>query len=80
LGEIQKRATIKDCPYKRCTSLKREMLYLKYTQKNEARVSNVLFLLKNQMKKKQTVLIVDDNPKNLSFLGSFVAENGYLLL
>ncbi|RKZ41456.1 MAG: hybrid sensor histidine kinase/response regulator [Gammaproteobacteria bacterium] len=54
------------------------MLYLKYTQKNEARVSNVLFLLKNQMKKKQTVLIVDDNPKNLSFLGSFVAENGYL--
>ncbi|RKZ76449.1 MAG: hypothetical protein DRQ57_03700 [Gammaproteobacteria bacterium] len=28
LGEIQKRATTRDCPYKRCTSLKREMLYI----------------------------------------------------
>ncbi|GEM_PF-1439130 len=28
LGEIQKKATSQSCPYKRCTSLKREMLYI----------------------------------------------------
>ncbi|MDM8559347.1 response regulator [Candidatus Parabeggiatoa sp. HSG14] len=30
------------------------------------------------MKKKQSVLIVDDNPENLAVLGSIVAENGYI--
>jgi len=30
------------------------------------------------MKGKQTVLIVDDNPKNLGVLGSIVTENGYI--
>jgi len=30
------------------------------------------------MKRKQTVLIVDDNPNNLSVLGSIVAENGHI--
>ncbi|MDM8559348.1 hybrid sensor histidine kinase/response regulator [Candidatus Parabeggiatoa sp. HSG14] len=29
------------------------------------------------MKKKQAILIVDDNPENLAVLGSIVAENGY---
>jgi len=32
----------------------------------------------NQMNKKPTILIVDDNPENLSVLGSIVATNGYI--
>ncbi len=31
----------------------------------------------NKMKKKSTILIVDDNPENLRVLGSIIAENGY---
>jgi len=30
------------------------------------------------MKKKQTILIVDDDPKNLRFLGNLVTENGHI--
>jgi signal transduction histidine kinase len=30
------------------------------------------------MKKKQTVLIVDDNPENLAILGNIIAKNGYI--
>jgi len=32
----------------------------------------------NQMKEKQTILIADDDPKSLSFLGKLVTNNGYL--